>query len=182
MDAVTSQKAWDEALERLLAYLAAINAGGVEHRTRVAMHLIEKARRLHANTPDVAPVKVVMDVAATEIEQWFANTLPGPDSSATLGIVAAWMTDAPRRWPDALLAAEPPGELREAFARVTVRTGPDLSLVSMTSREMDYGAMETIAQQTWHQFGWLPILRAAALWTGIFFLALYAYDRFFPQS
>ncbi len=49
----------------------------------------------------------------------------------------------------------------------------------MTPRPMDFGAMETIAQETWHRFAWAPILRAAVLWTAIFFAALYAYDQFF---
>ena len=67
------------------------------------------------------------------------------------------------------------------LSRVSVRTGPDLAISSMTPREMDYGAMETIAKGTWHRFAWTPLLRAAGLWTAIFFVALYAYDRFHPQ-
>jgi hypothetical protein len=51
----------------------------------------------------------------------------------------------------------------------------------MTPREMDYGAMETIAQETWHKFSWLPLARTAGIWTAIFFFARYLHDRFFLQ-
>jgi hypothetical protein len=50
----------------------------------------------------------------------------------------------------------------------------------MTPREMDYGAMNH-AQETWHKFSWAPLVRAAGIWTAIFFVALYLHDRFFPQ-
>jgi hypothetical protein len=56
---------------------------------------------------------------------------------------------------------------------------PPLAHSSMAAQDMDYGAMQKLAEETWQRFAWGPVLRAAALWTAIFFLALFTYDRFF---
>ncbi|HRJ72083.1 MAG TPA: hypothetical protein PLS03_07645, partial [Terrimicrobiaceae bacterium] len=91
------------------------------------------------------------------------------------------VSGASERWPDAVLNGPPAPELRRALADAVPRAAPDLAISRMIPREMDFGAMETLAQETWHQFAWAPLLRAAALWTAIFFAALYIYDRFFAS-
>lgn len=182
MDTVTSSKAWDEALTRLLAFLTALEIGGLEHRLEVALRILHKARERHTETTE--PVELTMGLLQEELEEWFAQALENPSLSAerrvALGIVALRLTDAGTHWPDALLLTNPPTELKEAFANVSLPTGPDLALSSMTPREMNFGTMENIAQETWHQFAWTPLLRAALLWTAIFFGVLFAYDHFFP--
>jgi len=182
MDAVNIQSEWDEAMARVLAFFSAMRIGGVEHRVRVALRVLEEARRRCDQGCGLAPVEVAMDLAADSLDQWFAKAIEeSADRRVAAGVVALEMTDAAARFPNALLSGDPPGELKAMLVGVSVRTGPDLAISSMTPREMDYGAMETIAQETWHRFGWAPILRAAAIWTAIFFIALYAHDRFFPQ-
>lgn len=182
---MNTQPAWDEAMARLLAFFAALELGGVEHRTRLATRVLDEARRRHSQNPGLAPVETAMDVAAESLEQWFAEALESSDlppaSRVAAGLFALRVTDAATRWPDAVLAGEPPAELKAVLSRVSTSTGPDLAISSMTPRTMDYGAMEVIAQETWHQFAWAPIMQAAALWTAIFFVALYLYDAFFPQ-
>ena len=59
--------------------------------------------------------------------------------------------------------------------------GESAPAVAYTVLARLYGAMEVIAQGTWHQFAWTPLVQAAALWTAIFFVALYLYDTFFPR-
>jgi len=182
VDAVNPQAEWDEAMARVLAFFSTLRIGGVEHRVRVALRILDEARRRHERDPSLAPVEVAMDVAADSLDRWFERAIGGsPDRRVAAGLVALEMTDAAARFPNALISGDPPEELKAMLAGVSVRTGPDLAISSMTPREMDYGAMEAIAQETWHRFGWAPLLRAAALWTVIFFVALYAYDRFFPQ-
>lgn len=180
MDALTSQHAWDEALERLLAFLNLLEIGGAEHRTEVALRIFREARENYGTTPDISPVVAVMRGAARELEKWYAQALPAAVDPLAAGIVARRISDAAERWPDAVLGEPPPEELKAMLAAVEIRTGPEVAFLSMTPREMDYGAIETIANETWHQFAWTPIVRAALLWTGIFFIALYCYDRFFP--
>ncbi len=173
---------WDEALSRLMSFLAAMPIGGVEHRTRIALRIIDEARVRHARDAGKSPVEHAMQIALDRLEDWFAEALEGVDMPANrrvaAGIVGLRITDAPRKWPDAILGSTPPTDLKATLARVSFRTGPDLAVSSMTPRDMDYGAMESIASETWRRFEWAPILTAAAIWTVLFFAALTAYDRF----
>ena len=182
MELVNTKDDWDEAMARLLAFFSALEIGGVEHRTRLAMRILDEARRRQAQTPELAPVEAAMDVAAESLEHWFGQALAEsripPGKRVAAGLFAWRLTGAAARWPDAVLGGDPPAELKAVLSSVSTSTGPDLAISSMTPREMDYGAMEVIAQETWHQFAWTPILGAAALWTGIFFVALYVYDNF----
>lgn len=182
MDPVITNSAWDEALARLMAFLAAMHTGGVEHRTRLAMAIIDEARRQQEIDPTLPPVEQTMKIAFRRLDEWFGQALEGVDMPSSrkvpAGIVGMRVTDAVARFPDVVLRADPPAEMKATLARVSFRTGPDLAISSMTPREMEFGAMETIAQETWHRFEWAPILQAAVLWTAIFFAALTTYDYF----
>jgi hypothetical protein len=183
MDALNSQAEWDEAMARVLAFFSTLRVGGVEHRIRIALRILEEARRRHELDCRLAPVEVAMDVAADSLDRWFAEALVGepPDRRVAAGLAALEITNAAERFRNAVLSEGPSEDLKAMLANVSVRTGPDLAISSMTPRDMDYGAMETIAHETWHRFDWGPLLRAVAVWTAIFFAALYAYDRLFPQ-
>lgn len=174
MDAV--KREWDEALARLLAYFERLEIGGEEHRVKVALQILARAR---AGAADVPPVRRTMTAARAALEQWFGEATDG--GKAEFGLLAWRTVNGAERWPDAVLGGPPPPDLRQALRAVALPASPEVRFSSMTSRGMDYGAVETLAQETWHQFAWAPLLRAAALWTGIFFAALYLYDRFFPQ-
>ena len=86
-----------------------------------------------------------------------------------MGLVALEVTDAAARFPGSVLFGELPEALKALLAGVSVRTGPDLAISSMTPREMDYEGSEA-AQETWHKFSWAPLVRAAGIWTAIFFV------------
>lgn len=182
MDAVNHEPTWDEALARLTAYLAEMEIGGVEHRTRVALRLLDQAR---TSVGGAHPLEHTMQVAQAELMAWFSEALGLTELPANRkmawGLVAWRMARGSERWPDAILGERPSDEIRQALAGIVLHASPDLEVSRMVSRDMDYGAMETLAQETWHQFAWAPLLRAAALWAAIFFAALYAYDRFFAS-
>ena len=183
METLDTAPQWDEALSRLMSFLAALHIGGVEHRTRVAMGIIDQAKQRHAENAGLSPVELTMVIALHDLEEWFSLALenveiPRPRRVAA-GIVGLRVTEVVNRWPDAVLGGPPSSALKATLARVSFRTGPDLAVSSMTPRMMDYGAMETIAQETWHRFEWAPLLRAAALWTAIFFAVLWIHDHFF---
>lgn len=181
MDAIKTEALWDEALDRVLAYLAALNLGGVGHRTRLALSIVEEARRRHTQDSSVPPVELAMSLATQALDHWFGKAFAGAaGNKVAFGLVAYRVTDAASRWPNAALVNEPPADLQQALASVSLRMGPDLSMSSMVSREMDYGALETIAHETWHKFAWAPLLRAVVIWTLIFFVALFTYEHFFP--
>lgn len=182
MDAVDAADAgWDEALSRLLTYFEAMDLGGVEHRTRCALQILSEARA--APAPGGEPVERCMDRASEVLGAWFGEALgasggQSPNKLAA-GLLAWSVIGGSKSWGDVILAGPPPRALCEAFSGVRARTGPDLAISSMTPREMDYGPMENLAQETWHRFAWAPLLRAAILWTAIFFAALAVHDRFF---
>jgi hypothetical protein len=182
MDAVETTREWDEALARLLTFLDEFEVGGAEHRTRVALRIVDEAR---SRGGEGAPVQRVMRLAFAELDEWFGRALEDsevpPERRIAAGAVALRAVPGSARWSEGVLSSTPSEELKGMLAKVSLRTGPDLALSSMTSREMDYGAMETLAHQTWHQFAWAPLLRAAALWTAIFFLTLYIYDQYFAK-
>lgn len=182
MDAMKSRDSgWDEALIRLLTYFEAMDLGGIEHRTRCALEILNEARA--DSSAHTSAVERCMDRAAQKLDGWFARAL-GPSASNSSnklasGLLAWKVTGGSKRWGDVVLCAPPTPAVCEAFAGVRAQTGPDLSISSMTPREMDYGPMENLAQETWHRFAWAPLLRAVILWTAVFFAALAIHDHFF---
>lgn len=178
MDAIERAQ-WDEALARLQSFLAAAEIGGAEHRARVSLKILDRAQQ---RPGEGAPVERTMKEAFAWLDEWFGQAMAGASADGALALgLAAWRAgNVGSKWPDAVLGDPPPDELRNALTSVALRTSPDLSVSRMVPKEMDFGAMETIAQETWHQFAWAPVLRAALLWTAIFFGSLYAYDRIFP--
>jgi len=177
MDALNTQAAWDEATGRVMLYLDRLQIGGTEHRTRQTLHIMTRARLRCAAHPGMHPVEAALTETADALGHWYAQALPG--AALESGITASLAAGAVAVWPDAVLAEPIPGDLRRQLAATTVPPGPELTLSSMSAMEMDFGAMETLAQETWQKFDWAPVLRAAALWTGIFFLSLFLYDHFF---
>jgi ABC-type antimicrobial peptide transport system ATPase subunit len=178
MDAVDAR--WDDALKRLQAYLGELEVGGAEHRTRVALRLLDQARQTVEGRD---PVEHTLTLAQGELMGWFGQALEGSSLPANRkiawGLMAWRMVGGAARWPNVMLDGAPPEEVKRVLVEVSLQAAPDLAVSRMISRDMDYGAMETLAQETWHQFAWAPLLRAAALWTAIFFASLYIYDRFF---
>jgi hypothetical protein len=182
MDAMTfSQDDWNEAVDRLFVLFETMDFGGIEHRTRVVMEIVGSVRARDLNGR--APVEACLDEVDERLKLWFQKAL-GDSAGQTKNRIAtgllAWnVTGGSSRWGDVILAGEPPEELVRVFSGVRAQTGPDLAISSMTPREMDFGAIESLAQETWHQFAWAPLLRAAILWTIVFFVVLAIHDRFF---
>ncbi len=68
MDAMSSQSAWDEALERLLLLFESMDLGGIEHRNRTALELIGHARQRFQPDLGLSPMEVTMDVVEEGLE------------------------------------------------------------------------------------------------------------------
>jgi hypothetical protein len=171
MDAVNAQSRWDEATERVMAYYAALGLGGVEARTRETLRVIEAARSRCASDSTLFPVETAMEGAFDSLARWFAQL--APCLSVERGLAALQASGDLARWPDV------DETLRARLAKIPLIAAPEIDFSNMAARDMNFGALETIAHETWQKFDWGPVLRAAALWTAIFFLSLYAYDRFF---
>lgn len=151
-----------------MAYYAALGLGGVESRTRETLRVIEAARSRCAANPSLRPIEAAMTEALDAVARWVNAVVPG--ATVESGLAALQACGALPRWPQTEIAGQTVD---------LVTASPDIDLSSMAARDMNFGAIQTIAHETWQKFDWGPVLRAAALWTAIFFLSLYAYDRFF---
>lgn len=171
MDAVNDQSTWDEATERVAAYYGALELGGVESRTRETLRVIQTARARCATNPALPPVEASMNEAIDSLARWVNTVMP--EATLESGLTTLKAAGALGRWP------ETNGGPQAALPGSVVSSAPDIDFSSMAARDMNFGAIETIAQETWQKFNWGPVLGAAALWTAIFFLSLYVYDRFF---
>lgn len=169
MGAMNDQSAWDEATKRVMAYYTALGLGGVEARTRETLRVIEAARSRCAADPSQRPLEAAMTEALDALARWVNTVVPG--QSVEIGLAALQAGGGLTRWP------ETAGSLLETVKPVVA--APEIDLSSMAARDMNFGAIQTIAHETWQKFDWGPVLRAAAIWTAIFFLSLYTYDRFF---
>ncbi len=169
MGAMSEQSIWDEATRRVMAYYAALGLGGVEARTRETLRVIEAARARCAADPALPPLEAAMTEALDSLARWVHTIAPGHDVES--GLVALRAGGGLTRWP------QTDDRLREAVKQVAA--APEIDISSMAARDMNFGAIQTIAHETWQKFDWGPVLRAAAIWTAIFFLSLYTYDRFF---
>lgn len=169
MDAMNNQSSWDEATERVAAYFSALALGGVEVRTRETLRVIETARARCAANPSLHPVETAMAEAIGSLSHWVSTALPR--TTLETGLITLRAAGKLSHWPDTNPSPD--------TSKTPIYAAPEIDFSSMAARDMNFGAMETIAHETWQKFYWTPVLRAAALWTAIFFLSLYVYDRFF---
>lgn len=180
-----ARAAWNDAALRLEDYLRAHRVADRERLLRLNLELLEEAHRLHAVEPARAPLDVTMQLAAGRIETWFSrladDTVP-PDSQLAARARGAWFASGlHREWPTAFLDPAPPEALVSAVRSVSLQAGPALEFSSLIRAEVDYGAMEDIAEGTWQQFSWAHVLRAFVIWVVVFFAAYGAYLQFFRQ-
>ena len=98
---------------------------------------------------------------------WFAEVLQtspaGTDQMlSTRGRLALLLADMPGKWQDQFLRPGPwPQEFVEAMRESFFRAGPDFQLSKMTPRPLDLGPITTLTN-----FGKLPYVRMALVWTG----------------
>lgn len=173
--------AWNEAALRLEDYLRAHRVHDREHLLRLNLDLLAEARRAHPGQPGRSPLEVTMSLAAARTEEWFARLVDGhatPDPQLAARGRAIWFASGLHRdWPSAFLAPAPEG-LLAAVRSGSIQAGPALEFSSLVRAEMDYGALEDLAENTWQQFSWAHTLRAFLIWVVIFFAAYGAWLTF----
>ncbi len=177
--------AWNSAALRLEDYLRAHRVQDREHLLRLNLGLLEEAHRQQAAAPSRTPLDVTMEIVTSRIEEWFsrlADDSAAPDPQLAARGRAAWFASGlHRKWPSAFLDPEPPAELLAAVRSASMQAGPALEFSSLIRTEVDYGAMEDIAEGTWQQFSWAHVLRAFVIWVIIFFAAYGSYLTFFQR-
>ena len=169
---------WDVACMRLEDYL---RAHGVQPRERLlvlTLEIIREARASHLKTPARSPMQTTMELAIGRTDEWFAM-LAGSEENSVRARVAFFSPAIHRKWASVFLAPSPPGELLAEVRNAGTRAGPELDFQSLIRKEMNYGAMEDIARETWDQFSWRHVLRAFVLWLAIFLAAYGLYLTYF---
>ena len=175
--------AQDESYEKVENYLRACRIASRLQRARLTAIVLQRATaRRSAGGPDAErPLpELAIEEARAMARAWMERILPprGNDRAYTPaeGFVALYLSDAPARWPGAILHPEdtPPGFLETLRAR-SVRTGPDLEVSSIVPRSMDYGLPESARATLEH---W-PLLRALLTWllVAAALVALFWYTR-----
>lgn len=169
---------WDAACLRLEDYL---RAHGVESRERLlslTLEMIREAKIRHAQHPEKSPLETTMELAIGRTDAWFSALAEIPEHAARTR-VAFFSEPIQRKWASAFLIPSPPDELLVDVRSAGIQAGPALDFQSVVRKEMNYGAMEDIARETWDQFSWSHVLRAFALWVVLFFVAYGVYLKFF---
>ncbi len=165
-------EAWNDAYDRLVAYLRTFDLADHAHVARVALDLLQQAKDAHAKNPSSEPTALTLRLAQKKITEWLAFNLPQADLSQSnllsAGCIAILLSGAYRKAPGAFLATPVPEEMRQALRESLISTGPDLNVSSMTPRHLDYGPMLQFARQTWHRVDIKELLIAVAFWVAVY--------------
>ncbi|MEI6034910.1 MAG: hypothetical protein WCS65_11600 [Verrucomicrobiae bacterium] len=172
MEELARDLAWDEACIRLEDYLRAHAVVPRERLLALTLQILQEAKALHQR--DSSPLECTMALAVKKSDEWFAM-LAG-DPSKTSRARSAYFSSGRS---DLFLAPSPPEDFVSAIRSAGREAGPALEFQSILRKEVDYGAMEDIARETWEQFSWRHVLQAFVLWLAIFLAAWASYLRFF---
>jgi hypothetical protein len=175
---------WDEAFLRVESYLRAHQIESRLVLNRLTLEIIRAARKasepsnLEANSVVQEPLACAMLEAEHRTAAWFKRVLgdaadPEDERLGTRGRIALVLADVPARWPQYFLSeSEPPAELVQAMRAAYIEAGPEIEIIHMIPRPMDFGPIANVADETWKTFARWPILRAVLSW--VLFLNLLA--------
>lgn len=172
-----TREQWNEASRRLETWLETFEIGDEMHALRLRTVILRQAMDRHAATPGLHPTTVTQQEAIRVLENWFKEVIgrqgENPGQTLSNGLLALFLSRSGQLWPEAIGAANPPAELREAMQKSSLQLGPDLQISTMTPREIDYGPLSSLARETWQQWEWAPILRALIFWAIIYCAGYY---------
>jgi len=166
--------AWNAACLRLEDYLRAHAVEPRERLLALTLSILAEAKSAHAKAPGLSPLECTMRLASEKTDAWFSLLAGDPARSARARIAyfAGGRADLFLEWPL-------PDDFITSIRNAGIEAGPALEFQSLIRRELDYGAMQDIARETWERFSWGHVLSAFALWLAIFFAAWGIYLKFF---
>jgi hypothetical protein len=166
------KQAWNDAYDRLVAYLRTFELGDHAYVSRLALDILQQAQEAHRADGTQDPTKLTLGLAQKKITEWLATNLAPQETSPShvlpSGYVALLLSRAYRTAPDSFLATPLPEELRQALRESLLVTGPDLNVSSMTPRRLDYGPMLQFARQTWHRVSAKEFFIAVVFWFAVY--------------
>ncbi|MEI9999493.1 MAG: hypothetical protein WDO13_10160 [Verrucomicrobiota bacterium] len=167
-----AEEAWNEAYDRLVAYLKTFELGDHAYVSQLALNLLTEAKEKHRAGAAEDPTTLTLHLAQKHLADWLAATLGQQNASPShvlpTGYIAILLSQAYRKAPTAFLAEPLPEDLRQALRATLLVTGPDLNVSSMTPRHLDYGPMLQFARQTWHRVDARELLVAVLFWTLVY--------------
>ena len=134
---------WDEAFLRVESYLYAHHIESRVLLNRLATEIIEEARHLTRERPNVAPVKLAMETLHRRMADWFRTVFTEGNWSderfRARGRLALVMTETPMKTPQAFLSAEPLSlELVEKMQLCTLQPGPEIRVSNMAPAPLEF--------------------------------------------
>jgi hypothetical protein len=168
---------WNEAGERVSAYLRACRVSNPDLRRQLVRRIVDAAARRHADEPGRSPVELAAEETRRQVEAWTMRFLRRPDNESPAhrfahARAAVLLADLPRLWPDGFLnPEEQPAEFGRLFETTYLQAGPELDFANMAPRPIDFGPVSDLADHTWKTFDKWPILRGAVTW-GLFLAVL----------
>ncbi len=170
----TDTTRWREAHRRLKHYVAAYHLMDSVHEAELVREIFEAAIERHLKNPKEHPTVSTMKQARQTIGEWLKSAMGKEKANVPavqqvpIAHLTLLLSQVPRKMPMAFLAPEMPDRLRLFFARSLMMTGPTLNVASMTPRDLDYGPMLQLAQQTWHQWNTKRFMEALVFWACIY--------------
>jgi hypothetical protein len=131
------------------------------------LRVLERAQQRAPGEPKRSATEIAAEEMDRIVTDWFAQVLQtSPVGSehtlSTRGRLALLLADMPGKWQDQFLRPGPwPQEFVDAMRESFFRAGPDFQLSKMAPRPLDLGAITTLTN-----FGRMPYVRMAVVWTG----------------
>ena len=176
MAAVAPSDGWDQAAKGVGTWLERLGVRPEERRLGLVLEILQEARKKRTKG---IPAVAAMDVAFGRLEDWAVSIFPesSRERAVAQALVAMAGSMPADRAGQLILCSPCPSEDAELLRQFSHGGGLEIRLSRMTARGIRFGPIETIAQETWHKFGWAPIFQALLIWTVVFFVLLFLLER-----
>jgi len=132
-----SEPEWNEARDRVEAFLRALHLYDVEQQQRIVSLVLQRAALKQAQNPGESPTGLAMREIRDLSEEWFQKVAEPAERASATGLVSLFALDATKKWPHHFLAENVPVELRQSLQRCEVRAAPDLKVSRMVPQPFD---------------------------------------------
>ncbi len=164
---------WNAAYVKVENYFHALRVRNKLLLGQLVQRVIDRAMSRAPTEPGRSATQLAAEEMDRLVTEWFAEVLQSPAAKtdqtlSTRGRLALLLADMPGRWQEQFLRPGPwPAEFTAAMRESFLRAGPDFQLSKMTPRPLDLGPLTTLTN-----FGKLPYVRMALVWTGFALLLI----------
>ncbi|MBW8864338.1 MAG: hypothetical protein JF609_05330 [Verrucomicrobia bacterium] len=158
---------WNAAYVKVENYFHALRIRNKPLLGQLVLRVLERAQRRAPSEPGRSATEIAAEEMDRIVTDWFAQVLQtspigSEQTLSTRGRLALLLADMPGKWQDQFLRPGPwPREFVESMRESFFRAGPDFQLSKMAPRPLDLGPITRLTN-----FGSLPYVRMAVIWTG----------------